>query len=255
MHTGARLHVVEQGEGPCVILVHGWCCHGGFWEPQLRHLATRYRVITPDLAGHGHSPAVRDSWTIATFRDDLLAVIGEAGVEAVTLAGHSLGALVALEAAAQLGERVNGVLLLEAFPYDYGYLKAKHVRELLAPFQRNFAGALRKMVRNITADGTPAGIVEEIAEAMARTPAGLGLQAFESLLRWDPAPAFGRTLAPVHCLVGSRYDRRARTRYAGFVREWPLGDAGHFPMLEDPERFNRLLDEVLDKMAGARSGA
>ena len=239
---------------PCVVLVHGWCCHAGFWESQVRHLVGRYRVITPDLPGHGGSPVSCEAWNIESFRDALLAVLEQIGADRVTLVGHSLGAAVVLETAARLEERADAVLMVEPFPYDYGHLRPRHVRELMAPFQRDFPGALRKMVFNITAGDTPRRIIENIAGVMAQAPADVGLPAFESLLRWDPEPAFGKIVAPVHCLVGSRYDTRARERYAGSLREWCIEGAGHFPMIEDPGRFNRLLDEVLTVGNGKDSG-
>lgn len=104
---------------PCVVMVHGAVHNRGIWAQHSRWLAAEgFATLAPDLPGHGDSggPALGD---VAACADWLLALLTEAGVGRAILAGHSMGALVALEAAARSasghgGIRVEALVLLGA---------------------------------------------------------------------------------------------------------------------------------------------
>ena len=102
---------------PALVFVHGAMHDHSVWGLQTRYLAHHGRaVLAPDLPGHGRSdgPALA---SIEAFADWLLALLAAAGIERVALVGHSMGSLIALEAAARLGERATGLVLLgPAYP-------------------------------------------------------------------------------------------------------------------------------------------
>ncbi|MEO9330626.1 alpha/beta fold hydrolase [Gordonia aurantiaca] len=97
-----RLHVVVRGEGPLVLLVHGfpeaWFC----WRHQIDALAAAgYRVAAPDMRGYGRSskpPAVAD-YTVTKLVSDCEAIVGALGYETATIMGHDWGSMVAWTAA------------------------------------------------------------------------------------------------------------------------------------------------------------
>ncbi len=110
-----RLHLNEWGdpEAPAVICLHGVTGHGlRFRRLAEERLATRYRVLAPDLRGHGHS-GWEPPWTFATFVEDVLETLDGAGVESAAWIGHSFGGRLVLEAAARAPERVERVALLD----------------------------------------------------------------------------------------------------------------------------------------------
>jgi len=102
------------GEGPNrVVCLHGLVQNGRVYEGLARRLAAGGRsVLAPDLRGHGRSGR-KPPWNVATHADDLIETVERAGVERLTLVGHSFGALVAVHAAARLGERVERLVLLD----------------------------------------------------------------------------------------------------------------------------------------------
>jgi pimeloyl-[acyl-carrier protein] methyl ester esterase len=105
------LYTQTSGDGPDLVLVHGWGLHGGIWERLLPLLEPVFRVTRVDLPGHGHS-----SWHDEATLDDLVeAVLSVAPVRADWL-GWSLGSLVATRAALTAPARIGQLVLLAGTP-------------------------------------------------------------------------------------------------------------------------------------------
>jgi pimeloyl-ACP methyl ester carboxylesterase len=111
---GARLHVVERGQGPALLLVHGLAgqlCH--FTYALVDELAAQFRVVAVDRPGSGYSVRVPGaSATLGAQAEVLAALIDELGLGRTLVVGHSLGGAVALALAQRHPERVSGLLLL-----------------------------------------------------------------------------------------------------------------------------------------------
>jgi pimeloyl-ACP methyl ester carboxylesterase len=88
---GTRLHVAEAGEGPPVLLLHGWPQHWWAWRKVIPALAAERRVICPDLRGFGWSDAPAGRYEMQGFADDILALLDALGLEQVDLIGHDWG--------------------------------------------------------------------------------------------------------------------------------------------------------------------
>lgn len=110
-----RLHLHEWGDpdAPAVLCLHGITAHGlRFRRLAEERLADRFRVLAPDLRGHGRSER-EPPWTFDTFVEDILDTLDGAGVESGAWVGHSFGGRLALEAAATAPERVERIVLLD----------------------------------------------------------------------------------------------------------------------------------------------
>ena len=110
-----RLHLHEWGDpdAPTVICLHGVTAHGlRFRRLAEERLADRFRVLAPDLRGHGRSE-YDPPWTFDIFVADVLETLDAAGVGAAAWVGHSFGGRLALEAAAIAPERVERIALLD----------------------------------------------------------------------------------------------------------------------------------------------
>jgi pimeloyl-ACP methyl ester carboxylesterase len=120
------LHVEISGEGPLVVLAHGFSGSARNWGPQVRWLRERNRVLVYDLRGHARSPAPHArpaAYTREAFRADLGRMLDDAGVEQAVVGGLSLGAGVALDFALHHPERVRG-LVLASLPAASGHAGA-----------------------------------------------------------------------------------------------------------------------------------
>src|SRR5579864_9117910 len=113
--NGIRLHVAEQGEGPLVILCHGFpeCWYS--WRHQLPALAKAgFRAVAPDLRGYGRSDLPEDveKYTILQDIGDIVGLVDNLGAEQAVIAGHDVGATIAWQAALLRPDRFRAVIAL-----------------------------------------------------------------------------------------------------------------------------------------------
>ena len=252
VHIQYRVH--GRGE-PLVVLIHGWSCDSNYWAAQVADLKTRYTVATVDLAGHGGSGANRSDWSMPAFAADVAAVV-EALKDhpKVVLVGHSMGGPVAVEAARLIGPRVVGVIGVDTMN-DVGLPKSDpaDTAKRLAAFEKDFIGATREMVAtSMFAPETDPVLKRRIVDDMSQAPPSVAIAAIRQLNAWDGAAALKALAVPVVVvnsdLWGVTDEARIR-RIAPQFRAIPLAGLGHFLMMEDPARFNPILDEQIRALA------
>ncbi len=108
-----RLHVVEEGDGPLVLLLHGFPESWFSWRGQIRALADAgYRVVAPDMRGYGRSskPKGIESYVITELVDDCVGIVDAFGEEQAVVIGHDWGAMVAWTAAWTRPDVFRGVV-------------------------------------------------------------------------------------------------------------------------------------------------
>ena len=111
-----RLHVAEAGNGPPLLLLHGWPQHWWCWRHVLGDLADRNHLLAPDLRGFGWSDAPPGSYAKRTFAADVLALLDAEGIDRIRIIGHDWGGYTALLLALEHPERVERVLALDIAP-------------------------------------------------------------------------------------------------------------------------------------------
>ena len=111
---GLRTHVALAGpeDAPPLLLVHGWPQHWWCWRHVIPTLAERWRVIAPDLRGHGWTEAPREGYAKEQLTTDLLAVLDALGIEKATWAGHDWGAYTGFLAALRAPERIERLVAM-----------------------------------------------------------------------------------------------------------------------------------------------
>jgi pimeloyl-ACP methyl ester carboxylesterase len=111
--NGIRIHVAEQGEGPVVLLCHGFPETWYSWRHQLSALAEAgFRAVAPDMRGYGEteSPVAVDQYTLLHLVGDMVGLLDALGVEKAVIVGHDWGAPVAWHAALLRPDRFRGVV-------------------------------------------------------------------------------------------------------------------------------------------------
>jgi pimeloyl-ACP methyl ester carboxylesterase len=246
---GISIAYEARGEGsPALVFVHGWSCDRGYWAKQMATFAGRHRVVAVDLAGHGDSGAGREEWTIPAFGADVSAVVDALGLERVVLVGHSLGGDVIVEAARRLPGRIAGLVWVDAYRQLATSRTEEQHEAFTRPFRGDFVATTLAFVRGMFPAGSDPALVERVAADMAAAPPEVALPVLDSAIRFDRAipPALRELGLPLVALNPDlpESDVASYERCGGTVVT--LEGSGHFPMLEDPARFDATLAEVLE---------
>ncbi|MBX3081445.1 MAG: alpha/beta hydrolase [Anaerolineae bacterium] len=112
MTIPVNLHYTEQGSGTPLVLLHGFPFSSAIWREQLARLSDQYRVITPDLRGHGRSPATDDVYSMELLAADVIALLDTLNIEQAVIMGHSMGGYVTLALARRAPERLIALGLI-----------------------------------------------------------------------------------------------------------------------------------------------
>ena len=112
---GVTLHYLTAGDGPAVILLHGYTQTSRMWRPIVPLLAKTFRVIAPDLPGIGASPIPADGLDMGTAATRIHALAKSLGVEKARVVGHDIGLMVAYAYAAQFPAETEKLVLMDAF--------------------------------------------------------------------------------------------------------------------------------------------
>ncbi len=145
--TAGGTRYLVRGQGEPLVLIHGVGMQLGVWAPQLDTLAGSHRVIAYDMLGHGGSPLPPAAPRLADYVDQLVELLDHLGIAQANVAGHSMGALVAIAFALDRPQRTLRVAAINAV----------HCR---TPAQR---AAVQARAESLQDAGSPAGIPATLA--------------------------------------------------------------------------------------------
>ena len=112
---GLKLHYLTAGNGPALILLHGYAETSLMWKPIIPQLAQRFTVIAPDLPGIGDSAIPADGLDMKTSAVRVHALVRSLGVQKAEVVGHDIGLMVAYAYAAQFPAEVTKLVVMDAF--------------------------------------------------------------------------------------------------------------------------------------------
>lgn len=167
----SELYYCTAGDGEPLLLLHSGGMTGEEWQPQQAALAEHFRVLIPDLPGHGHSPLSADRLTVGGAGRAVLALLDELGVARAHIAGSSLGGAVALWLALHHPDRVDKLVL---YRVNYRKTETGHAgtRELADPAYWQRVGMARMLSKAHEPQGGPEAwqkVIARVAEALDPT--------------------------------------------------------------------------------------
>jgi pimeloyl-ACP methyl ester carboxylesterase len=255
---GYRIHYLEAGSGDPVILLHGTGGEGARWMPTIKGLASNFRIISLDQIGFGHSDKPLTTYHSGVFAGFLARFMKTIGVPRATIIGQSMGAGVALCLAVHNPEMVERLVLVNGGSYraasdpppappnwhdrqiaNSGTLEES--REYLRKLYYDHSFVTEELVeQNLILRLRSAYTIESMQTANAR---GLGALTEEEV-RGIKAPTL---------LVWGTNDRLSPVANADKLnaaiensRKVLIDRAGHYPFLEQAEKFNRIVLEFLN---------
>src|SRR6266478_806528 len=111
---GATIHVRVGGQGPAVVLLHGFADTGDMWAPMAAELAHDHRVVVPDLRGLGFSSHPAGGYDKKTQAADIRSVLTQLGIDHAAIVGHDIGATVAYAYAARYPDKTDRLVVMDA---------------------------------------------------------------------------------------------------------------------------------------------
>ncbi|NGY03505.1 alpha/beta fold hydrolase [Solimonas terrae] len=247
------MHYVEAGSGPPLVLIHGLGGSHLDWEHQIGVLATRFRVIAPDLRGFGRSGTGRRLFSIRRLMQDVVLLLDRLGIAQCQLIGHSMGGAIVQQLSLDHPQRVQRLVVANSMPMFRPQTR-RHVAEfayrwlvmgLLGPARLSRIGAQRMYPRE-----DQAAEREKSAARGAHTSRYAYLAALAGLGRWSVLERLGEMRLPV-LILAAEHDYYTREETVRFAHALPRGrlhivaGAHHALPSEMPEVFNRLVMRFL----------
>jgi pimeloyl-ACP methyl ester carboxylesterase len=271
--NGTETFYEESGAGPPLVLLHGGFADHRMWEPQVAFFAPRYRVIRPDLRGHGRTRTLVDRpYSVDLLAADLAALLDALAVERAALCGVSFGGMVAQAFAVTQPDRLLALVLAgtavsTALTWDDKVQRLLFPRWLMQGTLR-LLGARRFVrlsfrvaaaLRGSSWLGRDPATHGYLADAMLRMEEGAYADVFGAL--YDFGPVALEAIAAPTLIVNGEHESCSVFRHAAEFRRRIAGadavvipSAGHLANMERPDAFNAAVGGFLDRVV-PRPGA
>jgi pimeloyl-ACP methyl ester carboxylesterase len=233
------VHYEVLGRGRPLIFVHGWVGSWRYWIPTMQAASISYRAYALDLWGFGETSKAQSRYTLDHYVTLLDRFLEEMGIAKIALVGHGLGAVVALLYANKFPRFVDRVMIV-GFPMDKSNLNAR--------LQTDSPGELEKWLL------TGATIPEIARLEAAKTDSQAIINTIHNLDKIDLNQLATNLQHP--CLLVHGQNDQAITLPNGDTRMPDLShsivfeESGHYPMLTETNKFNRLLSDFLALESG-----
>jgi non-heme chloroperoxidase len=250
----AKIHYEDMGKGLPLVLLHGWAGSGVLWRFQ-RELSEEFRLIIPDLRGHGRSVPLHEPFTLEALAADLCNMFERLDLQKAVIIGWSLGSQVAMLAFPMLRKRLAGVVLVGAtvrFTATAGYphgLPAEELRGMGIRLKRCYEKTMGEFFRSMFVAGElsreqEARIDNEVLTKGRLPDPAVAVSGLDVLATADLRPELSGIDLPVlliHgdadtiCPVGSSHYMKESIPDATLVE---FAGVGHAPNLSRPVEFN-----------------
>ncbi len=249
-----KLFYKEFGSGKPIIFIHGYPLDHTIWLPLVPGLEKNYRLILPDLRGHGQSPAPAGIYSMELLAADILALMDQLGLQKAVIAGHSVGGYIALHFARLYPDRLAGLALVASHcfsdPPERKQIRLETAKKVEMTGRIDFIvesmlpsltpdKKLQRKLKPIIENAKPNGVI-----GILRGMASRG-DTCEVLLNLDvPALIIAGEL-DVHLSVD-----RAQQMADLMKKPWLeiIQGAGHMPMMEAPQKVSQVLITLLKKI-------
>ncbi len=238
----AIVHYEVLGKGRPVFFLHGWVGSWKYWIPALQVAATSYRAYALDLWGYGETPKAPQGYSLDEQASMLRGFLDKMGIGKIALVGHGLGGLVGLNFARNWPQSVDRMMVINC-PTEY---------ESVSPRLRN--GATDDLVdwlsnRSSEVARALSGVNKPEPQAITDSMSSLQTNNLFSALRESSVPCLFVYGQNDPAIPPPPTDRVSALSH--LMHQIVLDGSGHFPMLDETQKFNRLLVDFLALESGA----
>jgi 3-oxoadipate enol-lactonase len=245
-----RIHYEESGSGDVVLFLHGLGSCGQDWMLQTPVFEQRFRIIAPDMRGHGQTDKPRGRICVAHLTSDVIGLLDALHVERVHVVGLSLGGCVTQQLALDAPSRVRSLTLVNTF----AHLEPGNPRHaLMLVFRLALLGVrgLPAQAHFVAARMFPKPGQEMLRKLAAERIASNDIATYRHLLLAIGAFDVRNRLGEIHCptlvIAGDRdttvplYPKQVLAASIPGARFELVADSGHATPIDQPERFNQLV--------------
>lgn len=250
------VHYETYGSGAPVILLHGWIGSWGLWQPTMEALGRHYRCYALDFWGFGESGKKRDSYAVGDFMELVKQFLDALGIESAPLIGHSMGGTTSLGTTIRYPERVTKVCVIGSpiVGSSLSILLQLAGIPWLGQIVRNAPSLLKFGVWLFSPLITRDYKVwyPMVARDISRTTVDSFFSSIGSLRRTDLRPRLNEIKVPTLGIYGLRdiivHPKQYEPLQAGIpqTRIEVLPRSGHFPMLDEPDKYLAIIKSFLD---------
>ncbi|MFQ5980038.1 MAG: alpha/beta fold hydrolase [Candidatus Heimdallarchaeota archaeon] len=260
---GERIHYSAEGQHEiCLLFVHGWGGYIDVWKHQ-KALASKYKLVFVDLAGHGKSTKARESFTMQSYAKDLKALVRELNLTNIILIGWSLGGAVMLEAERLFRDRIIGLVGIDtlelkgdeyAADYSSVYFKRnpEEIARYLNHFSSDFPESFLNFYKSFLTDKMDSNDVTELLATIKESDQRVMLSALEELMKWDLRKPLKELQKPLRLIMAGEESYNAPSIRNEFEKFFSavvfMENVKHMLFWEEPIKFNELLEEQIQQM-------
>ena len=244
---GVQIYYEVHGEGPVILLSHGYSSTSGMWKGQIEALSAKHKLVIWDMRGHGDSdyPDDQAAYSEEATVADMAALLDEVGADKAIIGGLSLGGYMSLAFNRAHPERVSALLIIDTGP---GY-RNDEARE---GWNQN---AIRRAER-LERDGLDlANASAEVRQVRHRSADGLAKAARGMLTQRDAGVMNSLATIAVPSLVVVGADDTPFLAASDYMaakipgaKKVVIPDAGHASNIDQPAAFNRAVGDFLDAL-------
>jgi non-heme chloroperoxidase len=274
LSSGVALPYFEQGdpEGIPLVLLHGLPLTGRSFEPILPHLPPTLHVVVPTLRGHGDASRPQTGYGFRDFAADVAGLLDQLDIGAATIAGHSLGSLVAQRFAVDHPQRTRGLVLVSSAltgqeePEEWSADDRElwdAISQLTDPvdptFVRTYVEGFSHPRELESVPGSPGAFVDSIVEEGSRIPAAAWREVWKGMVEDDFSAELAERETPTLVIWGDqdpfclREDQDALLATLPDARLAVYDGAGHNLFWAEPERFAADLGAFVERAANERN--
>jgi non-heme chloroperoxidase len=255
---GIKIHCIEAGRGPAILLVPGWTVPAWIWEKQIAHFAKTHRVVAMDPRAQGESSQTAEGLYPAARARDIKAVVDRLKLAPVMLVGYSMGAAEIAAYVDQFGtDTLSGLVFVDGGAgRDYDSNTLPQMWQWVPGFQQNRRKWTEEFVHStyMFKKPPPEEYVKRLTEGMLQTPTNSAIAIWVGYFVSDFRPALARIDKPTLIIMTPQgpcanvcADMQKRIRGS---RLEVMENTGHGLIVEEPERFNSLLEDFINGLAG-----
>lgn len=262
LKDGGLLKYEDQGSGRAILLLHGWGMQSEFFKEQIARLSPRFRVVVPDLRGHGQSSELQDGQGLSTLVDDVAELLVDLDLSQVIVIGWSMGAMISWSLLQRTeAARVSALVSIDMVPkllndpsWSFGLREGSNasvfsgvVSRMTADwprFTKIFVPRIFARDRAVERKALVDWMVHETEHNHSQSMAQLWMSMADQDLRNDlanislPTLVIYGELSQLYRSEASEWvaDNMPNATRVGFA------NSGHAPHLEEPDLFNKEIE-------------